>query len=306
VTILMDNPPSGTDRPHVDAAGPPRAVRVMAPAAPRGGLVLASPHSGRHYPAALIAASRLDRLALRKSEDAFVDELFAAAPALGATLVTTDFARAWIDMNRAPDELDPALIDGLGKAPLQTSPRVQAGLGVVPRSVGDGAMIYAKRIPAGEALARVRELHAPYHAALSGALDAARRARGLCVLLDCHSMPSAASGTPSVDVVLGDRFGAACAPALTQAAQDALRAAGLSVARNAPYAGGYATERHGKPGDRRHALQIEINRGLYMVEGAMQRRETFAAVRAAMDALVLALIEAGEAMARRFAAPGAD
>lgn len=282
----------------VDGDTAPKAVRVVVPACPRGGLVVASPHSGRYYPPEFVANSRLDAFTLRRSEDAFVDHLLRDAPDLGATLVTTDFARAYIDMNRAPDELDPVLIDGLSaREAAAPSARVQAGLGVVPRSVGDGAMIYAGKIPASAARERVRALHGPYHRELAAHLDAMARRFGRAVLLDCHSMPASAAGQGQPDVVLGDRFGAACAPVFTQAAQSALRAQGLKVARNSPYAGGYVTELHGRPGTGRHALQIEINRSLYIVEGSLRLRDSFDAVRHAMAALVTALVEAAEALA---------
>lgn len=270
--------------------GFPAAVRVHRPSGAAGWLVVASAHSGRHYPQEMVAASRLDPHALRRSEDAFVDALFADAPLLGAPLVTTDYARAFVDLNRARDEIDPLLFDGVDASqPGARSLRVVAGLGVVPRSVGDGEGIYARRLPWAEAARRLALVYDPYHDALAATLDAARSQHGASLLLDCHSMPRAATGPNGPDVVLGDRFGAACAPQVTATAAAVLREAGLVVARNAPYAGGHATGLHGRPAFASQALQIEINRGLYLVEGALTLKPSFAALRTVMAQLVTAL-----------------
>jgi N-formylglutamate amidohydrolase len=276
-----------------DQAGWPLPVRVEVPAAghTRSWLVVASPHSGRHYPQALMQASRLGPHALRRSEDAFIDHLFADAPGLGAPLVTSDFARAWVDMNRARDELDPMLVEGVD--PLSAGSRtlrVSAGLGVVPRSVGDGAAIYRGRLSLHEAEQRLAEVYDPYHQALEAQLAAARAHHGVSLLLDCHSMPRAAIGAGGPDVVLGDRFGAACSPLVMAIATSVLREAGLSVARNTPYAGGHATGLHGRPVAGSQALQIEICRSLYMVEGALTLKPEFPALRRVMGTLTSALV----------------
>jgi N-formylglutamate amidohydrolase len=277
--------------PAIDLAILPQAVRLIPGegAAGPSWLVVASPHSGRHYPAALLAASKLDLHRLRRAEDAWVDHLFASAPHAGATFITTDYARCWLDLNRAADELDPQLIKGLPVVGLNDSLRVQAGLGVIPRTVGEGGAIYRHRIERSDAEARLAMIYRPYHAALDTALSRARTLYGASLLLDCHSMPSGLSDVGDADVVLGDRFGIACARSISDAAMATLKAAGLKVTRNAPFAGGHITELHGQPGAKRHALQIELRRGLYMNEATMEPHSGFAPLRAVLEELVAVL-----------------
>lgn len=255
-----------------------------------GGLIVACPHSGRFYPPELIAGSRLDRIGLRRSEDAFVDILFAKAPNFGAQLFINEFGRAFVDVNRCPNELDPGLIQDLADhASSSPSGRVDAGLGVIPRTVGDGIAIYRHMITYDEATQRLAEVHIPWHVAIGSAMEKAIKRNGTAVLLDCHSMPTSASGQPSVDIVLGDRFGESCAPVVTASAAEYLRNAGLSVKRNDPFAGGYSTMRHANPLIKRHVLQIEINRSLYMVEGTFSLRTGFYQVQEVMSGLVQVL-----------------
>lgn len=265
----------------------PQVVRCEMPVAARGGVVISCPHSGRFYPPELLATSQLDRFTLRRSEDAFVDLLFQDAPTQGAVLLVNEFARAFVDVNRALDELDPRLIPEVLTTSSDTlSERVKAGLGVIPRTVGDGIEIYGLPMSHTEAQARLREVHRPWHVAIESALFLARQRNGAAVLLDCHSMPSKAAGSPMCDVILGDRFGASCAPIIMNEAIDYFRSQGLRVLRNNPYAGGYTTIRHGRPTYHDHVLQIEINRSIYMVEGAMTCRPTFQAVAILMSGLV--------------------
>jgi N-formylglutamate amidohydrolase len=174
-----------------------------------------------------------------------------------------------------------------------------AGLGVIPRTVGDGVEIYASRLSFAAAQARLNEVYVPWHAAIEGLIEAEKQAVGQSFVLDCHSMPASASGLPENDIVLGDRFGAACAPIYMAEAFSFLRSKGLRVARNNPYAGGYATERYGKPAQNQHSLQIEINRSLYMVEGAMSKRNSFADVAEILSGLVARLVEVAEARVPR-------
>jgi N-formylglutamate amidohydrolase len=277
---------------RVETISRPSAVDYKAPAVHLGGVVVACPHSGRYYPPELLTATRLDRFTLRRSEDAFVDQLFGAAPTHGADLLMSVFARAYVDVNRAADELDPVLIDGLVASEQgMVSERVKAGLGVIPRTVGDGINIYRQSLDLTQAKQRVDEVHVPWHQAVDTRMASAVRRNGAALLLDCHSMPGSASGDPPFDVVLGDRFGSSCAPIIVNETLAYLRCAGLSVSRNDPYAGGYSTMRHGRPHERRHALQIEINRSLYMVEGAMQQRSCFAGISDVMCGLVGRLVE---------------
>lgn len=281
-------------------ASRPPAFRLLRPKNDKAGVIVCCPHSGRFYPDDLLRASKLDRLALRRSEDAFVDELFAASPELGASLLMTDFARAYVDLNRGPEELDPELIEGLPPSDRRVpSPRVLAGLGVIPRTVGDGVDIYAGRLAFSAAQARLDEVYTPWHGIMDDLINGAKQALGHAFVLDCHSMPAAASGSPENDIVLGDRFGASCAPVYMAEAFAYLRSSGLRVARNNPYAGGYATERYGKPAQNQHSLQIEVNRSLYMVEGAMSKRAAFSQVAELLAGLVTRLVAVAEAKAAR-------
>src|SRR5580658_5657834 len=285
----------------MDDATAPAAILEAAPyrvtrpdEAPRPTPVIcASPHSGRIYPLAMMAASQLDRRAIRRSEDAHVDELIAAAPSFGHALIAAQFARAFIDVNREPWELDPAMFeDELPAFAKARTARVAAGLGAIARIVCEGQEIYARKLTFAEAEGRVRQVHQPYHAALTALIAETKATRGLAILIDWHSMPAAAAsgrnGEPC-DFVLGDRFGAACASAVPGLVDRELSAMGYRVARNAPYAGGYTTEHYGRPGRKVHALQIEINRALYYDEGAMQLTGGFATLKRDLDLLFAAL-----------------
>ncbi|MBA2590587.1 MAG: N-formylglutamate amidohydrolase [Alphaproteobacteria bacterium] len=252
--------------------------RLDRPARQTVPFLFASPHSGRRYPASLLERSRLDAITLRRSEDAFVDELFAGAVGLGAPLLAALFPRAFLDVNRGMAELDVGMFDGAVGVPVDSpSPRVSAGLGVIPRIVRDGAEIYRGKLGRGEADARLAELYRPYHAALTALMAETQRRFGVAVLLDCHSMPSALS-VP--DIVLGDRYGASAAPALTARAEAAFVREGFSVARNTPYAGGHTTAQYGKVAAGCHALQIEINRALYLDEDKITKKPVFESLRA--------------------------
>jgi N-formylglutamate amidohydrolase len=266
------------------------AIRVRRPAAERLPLILASPHSGCDYPAEFVAASRLDPIALRRSEDSFVDELFAAAPGLGAPLLAARFPRAYLDVNREAYELDPAMFsDALPEFVNAGSPRVRMGLGTIARIVASGEEIYAGKLDFAEAQRRIDGLYYPYHRALRQLIEEVEADFGGCLLIDCHSMPSAAGaicGREGADIVLGDCHGAACAPLILDAARDFLAGRGFAVAINAPYAGGFTTDHYGDPRRRRHALQIEINRALYMDERNYQRKPRFAALTAEMTKLI--------------------
>jgi N-formylglutamate amidohydrolase len=257
-------------------------------AAPPTPLVFASPHSGRLYPDDMNPA--LDALRIRRSEDARVDELIDQAPALGAPVIRALTARAYLDVNRDPGELDPRLFrEALPAEARALSPRVAAGLGVVARVASGGAEIYDRRLSLEEGLSRIARVHAPYHDALSRLLARARAAHGLAVLIDWHSMPQSAA--PGVDFVLGDRFGAACSPALTAAVERLLGEAGYRTARNAPFAGGYTTEHYGRPDRRTHALQVEINRGLYLDEVRLETTAGFGRLRETLGRLIARLAE---------------
>jgi N-formylglutamate deformylase len=271
--------------PSEPVSGPFRLDRPARQTAP---FLFASPHSGRSYPQSLLDKTRLDATTLRRSEDAFVDELFAGVVEFGAPLLSAQFPRAFLDVNRGSAELDVSMFDAPPGVPVDApSPRVAAGLGVIPRIVRDGAEIYRGKLASAEADARISQLYHPYHRALATLMAQTRREFGVAVLIDCHSMPSALS-VP--DIVLGDRYGASAAPALTARAEIAFSREGFSVARNTPYAGGHTTVLYGRVASGCHALQIEINRALYLDEDRITKKPGFAAVRARLTKALQFLI----------------
>jgi N-formylglutamate amidohydrolase len=243
---------------------------ILAPRVQSAPFVLCSPHSGRVYPKAFLEQARLDPQTLRKSEDCFVDELFQGAAELGVPMIAARFPRAYLDVNREPYELDPELFaDPLPDYANSQSVRVVGGLGTIARIVADGEEIYRTRLSVCEALARIEQLYFPFHAALQTLINETKAQFGYCILVDCHSMPSAQmaqSSGPRPDFVLGDRFGAACDPKLTRYLKDTLATEGYDVQLNRPYAGGYITEHYGRPYRGVHAVQMEINRALYLNE----------------------------------------
>ncbi|MGH7002486.1 MAG: N-formylglutamate amidohydrolase, partial [Alphaproteobacteria bacterium] len=266
---------------------------IHAPAEQTVPFVYCSPHSGTDYAEAFRRASKLDYTTLRKSEDSHVDALFGAAPAAGAPLLCALFPRAYVDPNREPYELDQAMFEERLPDFVNTaSPRVAAGLGTIAKVVCNGAEIYRKKLRFAEALERIDTCYRPYHAALQQLLEATRRRFGHAMLIDCHSMPSIGGpmdkdpGARRVDFVLGDAYGAACHPSLTLAAEAKLRSMGYAVHRNMPYAGGYTTRHYGAPVRGQHALQIEINRALYMDEDSYARRPQFEMVKVHLSELI--------------------
>ena len=283
------------DMPIADTLPAPPPVVVQRPVRQTVPVIFASPHSGRHYPADFLAAARLGPRALRRSEDSFVDQLFAAAPDHGAPLLTATFPRAFCDPNREPWELDPGMFaDPLPPWVNTTSPRVTAGLGTLARVVASGEAIYRRKLPFAEAERRVRECWQPFHATLQALISGTRAMFGGCLLIDCHSMPShGASGRPGLrtaDFVLGDAHGTACAPRVTRMAEQLLTGLGYTVRRNEPYAGGYITRHYGRPPEGVHALQIEISRELYMDEARIEPLPRFGRLQQHMEMLIGALV----------------
>ncbi len=277
-----------------------RGSRVHAVQAPReqtAPLVFCSPHSGTDYSDMFKRASRLDFATLRKSEDSHVDALFGAAAELGAPLLCALFPRAFVDPNREPFELDPAMFeDRLPDYVNTASPRVAAGLGTIARVVCNGAEIYRRKLRFAEAVERINGCYRPYHEALKDLITDTKQRFGYAVVVDCHSMPSVGGpmdrdpGAKRVDFVLGDAYGTSCHAALAAAAETYLRKLGHAVSRNMPYAGGFTTRHYGNPATRSHALQIEINRALYMDEDSYERRPAFAELRAQMTGLMRELV----------------
>ena len=254
--------------------------------------VFNSPHSGRNFPDAFLRQSRLSKPSLRKSEDCFVDELFLSCVTHGAPMLRAKVPRSYIDLNREPYELDPRMFVGELPGYANTgSPRVAGGLGTIPRIVSEGEEIYRGRIDFAEARSRIEHIYLPYHRTLSALTNAVLSKAGEVLLVDCHSMPASASAhvapqvTGGVDVVLGDRFGASCAEDISGFVEDALRGHGLRVLRNKPYAGGFITQNHGAPHRGQHALQIEINRSLYMNEATLEKSAGFQQIRAILAEL---------------------
>jgi N-formylglutamate amidohydrolase len=277
-----------------EAEAPP--CEVLAPARQNLPLVLASPHSGDGYLPEFLAQSRLEARVLRKSEDCYVDELFAAAQKLGAPLLRAHFPRIYVDPNREPFELDPRMFaDKVPDYVNAASPRVAAGLGTIARFAASGEDIYRKKLAFAEAARRIESCYRPYHAMLQGLIESTLARFGFCVLIDCHSMPSVGgpmesdAGRPRADFVLGDCFGESCAAAVTAAAERKLAALGYSVRRNAPYSGGYTTRHYGRPRRGVHALQVEVNRALYMDQENFAKSAGFAPLAARLGELIAAL-----------------
>jgi N-formylglutamate amidohydrolase len=262
---------------------------ILEPAEWRGPVLFNSPHSGSVYPRAFLAASRLDVATLRRSEDSFVDELTLGVVRRGFPLLRAHFPRCYVDVNREPYELDPRMFDGRLPSFANTrSMRVAGGLGTLARVVGDAQEIYGQRIPVDDAIRRIEGLYKPYHRALRRLFTRLHRGFGTAVLVDCHSMPSAAGSKderPRSDVVIGDRYGTSSAAAVIECAEETLRALGYSVSRNKPYAGGFITEHYGNPAAGLHALQLELNRALYMDERRFERSASFARMAGDLETL---------------------
>ncbi len=252
---------------------------IMAPAQWTVPAVFNSPHSGSLLPPSFLQQSRLSAEALRQSEDSFVDELFIGCQAAGSPMLRALVSRAYIDLNREPYELDPRMfMETLPGHMNPGSPRVASGLGTIPRLVAEGEDIYRGRIHLSDALQRIETIYQPYHRTLTALLNECFNATGFALLVDCHSMPSSAvksTHARSADIVLGDRFGAACGTEISHTVEELLSRAGFKVVRNRPYAGGFITETHGTPRHNRHALQIEINRALYMDESKLLKKNEF-------------------------------
>jgi N-formylglutamate amidohydrolase len=259
-------------------------------------LFITSPHSGRHYPPAFLAASRLTLAELRRAEDALVDGLLDGIA--GVPVLAASHARSWLDLNRAADELDPAMFEGALPWAVAGGVRVAAGLGVIPRLAAQGMEIYGRRLPASEAAARINGLHRPWHALVTAQLAAAQAQHGAALLIDVHSMPPPAGPRPP-QIVLGDCHGSSAHPAIVAMMEDHFRRAGWRVARNQPYAGGYTTHHHGRPANGIHAVQIEICRSLYLDQQRLLPTHGAHKVRAALTSLVQHLVAAWPQLARQ-------
>lgn len=291
-----------------DELDPP--FEILEPATTAGPVLFNSPHSGSVYPPAFLAVSRLDIATLRRSEDSFVDELAAGVVCRGFPLMHAHFPRCFVDVNREPYELDPRMFDGRLPSFANTrSMRVAGGLGTVARVVGDAQEIYDQRIPVDDALQRIESLYKPYHRALRRLFSKVHRDFGAAVLIDCHSMPSTAGHRDErqrPEFVLGDRYGTSCVPVVAETVERTLRGLGYTVSRNKPYAGGFITEHYGNPAAGLHALQLEINRALYMDERRYERSGNFGRLAADMETLACRLGEIPLEELRPFRAAAAE
>lgn len=274
-----------------DELSPP--FEVTEPAQWRAPIIFNSPHSGSVYPREFLNASRIDLAALRRSEDSFMDELIAGLVERGFPVVCVNFPRSYVDVNREPYELDPRMFTGRLPSFANTrSMRVAGGLGTIPRVVGDGQEIYRERLGVDDALTRIEVLYKPYHRALRRLINKAHQAFGTVILVDCHSMPSVGMSREEPrrpDVVIGDRYGTSCAPLLPNIVEGTMAGLGYSIGRNKPYAGGFITEHYGNPVGGLHAIQLELNRAIYMDERRRERGERFAQIAADFAVMAEAL-----------------
>ena len=260
-------------------------------------VVFASPHSARDYPWSFLRRTVLDEHTIRSSEDAYVDRLFECAPTFGSPFLKAGAPRAFVDLNRAQDELDPALIEGVRKQ--GHNPRIASGLGVVPRVVANGRAIYRGKIPLSEAQARIRDYWVPYHDQLQILLDGAKMRFGEAILVDCHSMPHEAvdsiarAGARRPEVVIGDRFGAAASGAIVDRIEAAFASAGLHVVRNTPFAGAHICQAYGRPARNQHAIQIEIDRAIYMNEQTIRPNAYFQTFRKLLRGVIAEVASIG-------------
>jgi N-formylglutamate amidohydrolase len=260
----------------------PPPFEIMEPAEWRAPIIFNSPHSGSVYPEEFINASRIDLPTLRRSEDSFMDELIAGVSARGFPVVRVNFPRSYVDVNREPYELDPRMFSGRLPSFANTrSMRVAGGLGTIPRVVGDGQEIYRERLAVDDALTRIETLYKPYHRALRRLINRVHQTFGIVVVVDCHSMPSIGVSRDEPrrpDLVIGDRYGTSCAPALPDRVEETMSRLGYSIGRNKPYAGGFITEHYGNPASGLHAVQLELNRAIYMDERRREKGPRFAQV----------------------------
>ncbi|MEH6524508.1 MAG: N-formylglutamate amidohydrolase [Sneathiella sp.] len=242
--------------------------------------IFSSPHSGRHYPQDFINNSQLEFSALRQSEDFLVDELFSAVPSFGAPILCAQFPRAYCDVNREAFELDPNMFTTpLPKYVSTNSSRLSSGIGTIPKVVGAGQEIYAKKLEFEEIRNRIDECYFPYHHALRQLISDGLKRFGVIYLIDCHSMPAvrpgARFGNKRPEIILGNRYGTSCESAFFYRSLDHFESFGYRVGHNSPYAGGFITTHYGKPDKNVHALQIEISRELYMDQKTLTPNEGF-------------------------------
>lgn len=269
----------------------------LGPATAPTPLVLAVPHAGRFYSAALLAQARLDRAALETIEDRHVDLLIEGAVRLGAVAIVARTARALIDLNRDPREIDTSIVrsGAVGLAAIGSA-KVAGGLGVVPSRIAAGGAVWRQPFSAAEIAHRIDTVHRPYHEAIAAALAAAQEAHGVAVLIDCHSMPPLPPPARA-QLVIGDRHGCSADGRFVRVAAGAARRLGLAVALNRPYAGGHTLDHHGAPDRGRHAVQIEIDRSLYLDTRLREPGPGLARARALVEEIARAVIDEATGLA---------
>lgn len=273
-----------------------KSFEIKRPRTQTGSVIFASPHSGNAMPEGFVRSTLLTELQIRSSEDAFVDRLYEAAPQLGSPILLARAPRAFVDLNRGADELDPALIEGIERK--TTNPRIVSGLGVIPRVVANGRHIYRGKLSLDAAYDRISKYWRPYHDALQMLFDETKKDFGEAILVDCHSMPvealeSVSQSGKRPDIVLGDRFGASCRESVTERVAAAFERQGFRVARNMPFAGAYIAQHYGRPSINQHVIQIEINRALYMDERTILPSDQFWSVQQAVTAAMIEIIDIG-------------
>lgn len=298
----MDSAHSKQESRIMSDRAPAKPFEILTPPLWSAPVVFNSPHSGRWYSEDFLRLSQLSPAALRRSEDCYIDELFMGCLAHGAPMLRAHAPRSFIDLNREPYELDPRMFAGDLPGYVNTnSPRVAGGLGTIPRIVAEGEEIYRGRLVFAEVLARIEHVYLPYHRTLAALVDEVQKNNGAMLLVDCHSMPSSAlahiapAPFDAIDVVLGDRFGVSCDESVTCLVEKHLVDHGLRVMRNKPYAGGFITHTHGAPQHGRHALQIEINRALYLNETTLEKTGNFLALQETLTAVIAVLLPEIEA-----------
>lgn len=273
-----------------------RSFDLRRPAEWLGGVIFASPHSGRCYPEWFLAESRLETRHLRSSEDAFVDRLIEPALDHGAVVLNSLVPRSLVDLNRSADEMDPLVVSGA--MPRVMSPRIMAGLGVIPRVVSQGRTILERPIDRTEAERRIDAYWRPYHLALAALIAEARARFGQAILIDMHSMPHDALNHlhgQRPDMVLGNRHGLSASARVSDAIIAAVEAEGWRIRRNSPFAGAYICSAYGRPGHNVHVVQLEIDRSLYMDEKTITPNDRFADVASRIGRVIrtLAVLDAG-------------
>ncbi|EAU52150.1 hypothetical protein OM2255_08351 [alpha proteobacterium HTCC2255] len=261
-------------------------------------MVFNSPHSGRSYSESFLKNSLLKKPEIRASEDAYVDDLFSSVTEFGAPLLTAVAPRAFVDLNRQADELDSAIIHGVNKNILNS--RVLSGLGVIPRIVSKGNNIQSGKMTIEQANLRLDKSYFPYHYKLKKLLDQTKLEFGKVILIDCHSMPMRSthslrsSDGKSPNIVLGNRFGSSCSSDIMEQIKSSFEDAGFRVSQNIPFSGAYILKNYGRPSINQHAIQIEIDRGLYLNEKLVEKSDKYYDLKYKLKTVIRDIVSIGK------------